>query len=41
MLCGKETDSRIISIRYGLVGGECEVIITFIVVTITIVFSGV
>ena len=35
----KETDSRIISVWYSLVGDEVEVIITFIVVTITIVFS--
>ena len=41
MLFGKETDSRIISVRYSLVGGEVEIIITFIVVTITIVFSGI
>jgi len=32
--------SRITSVRYSLVGGEVEVI-TFIVVTITVVFSGV
>ena len=37
----KETDSRIISVWYSLVGGEVEVIITFIVVTITVVFSGI
>ena len=37
MLFGKETDSRIISVCYSLVGGEVEVIITFIVVIITIV----
>ena len=36
----KKMDSRIISVWYSLVGGEVE-IITFIVVTITVVFSGV
>ena len=41
MLFGKETGSRIISVSYSLVGGEVDVIITFIVVTITVVFSGV
>ncbi len=41
MLFGKETDSRIINVWYSLVGCEVKVIIAFIVVIITIVFSGV
>ena len=41
MVVGKETDSRIISVWYSSVVREVDVIITFIVVTISVVFSGV